>query len=396
MPASCDVIVVGLGAVGSATAYQLARSGARVIGIDQFDPPHPYGSSHGETRITRLAVAEGAEYVPFVQRSHELWRELAAATGRRLLVSCGGLIMGSATSTGQHGVEDFTSVTTALAVRHGIDHEVLSADDIRRRFGVFAVTDEVGYFEPSAGYLRAEDCVAAQLELAQRLGASLRRDERVTAWRATSSGVRVETNLDHYDAGRVVLAGGPWMPELVGALAPHLSVHRQVQFWFEIGAHQARFEALPVFIWLHGTAEGAYVYGFPAVDGPGGGLKVATETFDATTTAARVDRAVRAAEATTMFEGHLRGRIPDLTPRCLRHAVCLYTMTPDFGFIVDELPGQPNVLVASPCSGHGFKHSAAIGECVAAIALGRPAPIDVSRFSLERLRSSPTSPAPAS
>jgi len=381
----CDVLVVGLGAVGSAVAYQLARAGASVVGVDQFSPPHPYGSSHGETRITRLAVAEGAEYLPFVRRSHELWREVEAETGRSLLVACGGLIMGRATSTGQHGVEDFTAVTTNLAVANGIDHEVLSADEVRRRFGVFTLTDEVGYFEPTAGYLRAAECVAGQLELAARLGASLRRDERVVTWAASDAGVRVETVAERYLADRLVLAAGPWVPALVPVLAPHLRVHRQVQYWFDVGTNFERCAALPVFIWLHGEDPGAYLYGFPAIDGPSGGLKVATETFAASTTPQAVDRDVRDEEVAAMFDTHLQGRLPDLTARCLRHAVCLYTVTGDFGFLVDVLPGHPNVVVASPCSGHGFKHSAAIGEAVAALALDEPPALDVSHFSLARL-----------
>ncbi|HEV3212833.1 MAG TPA: N-methyl-L-tryptophan oxidase [Acidimicrobiales bacterium] len=387
MPTHCDVVVVGLGAVGSAVTYQLAKAGATVVGIDQFAPPHPHGSSHGETRITRLAVAEGAAYVPFVRRSHELWREVEAETGRELLVTCGGLILGKATSTGQHGVEDFTTTTIELAAANGIDHEVLPADEVRRRFGVFHVTDEVGYFEPTAGYLRAEACVAGQLELAARLGATVRRDERVVGWSATDTGVRVETPVDRYLADRLVLAGGPWMPELAPVLSPHLAVHRQVQYWFAVAAHPERFAALPVFIWLHGATPGAYLYGFPAIDGPSGGVKVATETFEHATTPELVDRDVRDDEVAAMFDAHVREQLPDLSPTCLRHAVCLYTTAPDFGFLVDVLPAHPNVVVASPCSGHGFKHAAAIGEAVAAMALGGTPVLDCSGFSLDRLRS---------
>jgi sarcosine oxidase len=384
VPTSCDVVVVGLGAVGSAAGYQLAKAGATVVGLDQFAPPHPHGSSHGETRITRLAVAEGAEYVPVVRRSHELWREIEAETGRRLLVACGGLVMGRTSSTGQHGVDDFTAVTIGLARANGIDHEVLSADEVRRRFGVFNTTDEVGYFEPTAGYLRADDCIASQLALASRLGASIRCDERVVSWATSASGVQVETDHGRYHAGRLVLAGGPWMPTLAPSLAPFLTIYRQVQYWFAVGANHERFEAMPVFIWLHGATPGAYAYGFPAIDGPAGGIKVATESFDAPTSPELVDRDVSDAEVSAMFEAHLRDLIPELTPTCVRRAVCLYTTTPDFGFIVDVLPEHPSVVVASPCSGHGFKHSAAIGEAVAALTLGAAPRFDVAPFGLAR------------
>jgi sarcosine oxidase len=381
----CDVVVVGLGAVGSATSYQLAKAGASVVGIDRFSPPHAYGSSHGETRITRLAVGEGAEYLPLVRRSHELWREIEESTGRRLLVACGGLIMGSPSATGQHGVEDFTSATIALAVAGGIDHEVLEAREVRRRFGVFEVTDEVAYFEPTAGYLRAEECVSAQLQLAERLGASIRRHETVRSVEEHASGVRVETDVGCYEASSAVLAGGPWMPELVPRLAAHLTVHRQVQYWFAIDGDDGRFASLPVFIWLHGKREGEYVYGFPGIDGPRGGVKLATESFGAETTPKSVDRELRLGEAAEMYEAHVRGRFTGLSSRCVRHSVCLYTVVPDFGFLVDVLGGHGNVVVASPCSGHGFKHSAAIGECAAALAMRRTPPFDLSAFRLARL-----------
>lgn len=393
MPDRCDVVVVGLGAVGSAASYQLARSGASVIGIDRLSPPHAMGSSHGETRITRLAVGEGAEYAPLVARSHELWREIEAATGQRLLETCGGLIMGRPSATGQHGVGDFTQTTISLAEELGVAHEVLTAAEVRERFGVFEVIDELAYFEPSAGYLRADACVSAQLELAERLGASLRRDETVRAFDERAAGVVVTTDKGRYEASSVVLAGGPWMPELVPTLAPHLQVQRQVQYWWSIEANYEQYAALPIYIWLHGPEEGSLLYGFPAVDGRAGGMKVATETFGPPTTPQDVERTLRPGEAAAMYDRHLRGRFSGLSARLLRHATCLYTVTPDFGFIVDVLPGGGRVLIASPCSGHGFKHSAAIGECVAAMALGAAPPLDVTRFTLDRLGRGDARPA---
>jgi sarcosine oxidase len=262
---------------------------------------------------------------------------------------------------------------------------VLTAPEVRARFGVFEVDDELAYFEPSAGYLRPEACVSAQLELAERHGATLRRNEIVRSVEAHTSGVRVETDRERYEASSVVVAAGPWAPELLPSLAPHLTVHRQVQYWFAIDTDYERFAALPVFIWLHGTDPGAYLYGFPAIDGPGGGVKVATETFDDATSPLAVERSLRGGEAAAMHAAHVEGRLPGLSSRCVRHAVCLYTVALDFGFVVDVLPGQGNVVVASPCSGHGFKHSTAVGECVAALALSHKPPLDLSRFGLGRL-----------
>ena len=384
MSARCDVVVVGLGAMGSAAVLHLARAGARVIGVDASSPPSPDGSSHGETRITRLAVGEGAAYVPLVRRSHELWRELEDEQQDTLLVQCGGLILGGLHSSGQHGIANFVAATIDVARAHDIGHEVLSADAMAARFGVFDVTDEIGYFEPTAGYVRAPACIRSHLELAERAGATLRLNEQVVRWSCTGSGVEVETRTGVISAGAMVLAAGPWLPELAPELAPHLSVQRQVQYWFDIGRDATAFEAMPVFIWIHGASEGQYCYGFPATDGPSGGVKVATEVFGTSTSPQHVEREVAADEIAAMFDTHIGPRIGGLTPRCLRAAVCLYTVTPDFGFIIDRHPEHDNVVVASPCSGHGFKHSAAVGECVAELALSRPSPIDLSPFRFDR------------
>jgi sarcosine oxidase len=385
MTVRCDVVVVGLGAMGSAATLQLARAGARVIGIDGSSPPNPDGSSHGETRITRLAVGEGSAYVPLVKRSHELWRAFEEDQPDTLFVQSGGLILGGLQSTGQHGVSNFVAATIDVARSNGIAHELLSADEIAARFGVFDVTDEIGYFEPTAGYLRAASCIRAQLELATRAGAMVRLDEQVEGWTSTRSGVHVETNSGQISAGAMVLAAGAWLPDLAPELAPMLSVQRQVQYWFDIGRDAPRFEALPVFIWMHGSEEGQYLYGFPATDGPGGGVKIATEVFGTSTSPRDVVRSVADDEIDDMFNTHVSTRIPGLSARCLRTAVCLYTVTPDFGFIVDRHPEHDNVVVASPCSGHGFKHSAAIGECVAELVLSGAASIDLTPFGFDRL-----------
>jgi sarcosine oxidase len=381
------VVVVGLGVVGGATAMHLARAGADVVGVDRFDPPHRLGSSHGETRITRLAVGEGAEYAPLVRRSHELWQELEAETGEQCYVPCGGLILGAPGSTGQHGVDHFAAATIDVATRHGIDHEVLAADEIRSRFPVLAATDEVGYFEPEAGYLRAEVCVAAQLATAGRHGARLRTHERALAVTERGGAVHVQTPSDTIVAARAVLSIGPWVGELAPTLADRCTVHREVQYWFalEPDADVAAYERLPVFIWLHGSGPGALCYGFPAIGGADRGVKVATETFDAATTPDRVDRAVTDAEAAAMHREHLRGRLLGLSARCLRAETCLYTVTADFGFVVDTLPGSAHVIVVSACSGHGFKHAPAVGECAAALALGLAPAVDLAPFSLARL-----------
>jgi sarcosine oxidase len=379
-----DAIVIGLGAMGSAATFQLAASGASVLGLDQYPVPHDRGSSHGETRVTRRAVGEGPAYAPLVTRSHELWRSIEEEAGTSLLVACGGLIMGVQGATGQHGAEDFVGATRDIAAVQGIPNELLGSDEIRKRFGVFEVTSEIGVYEPGAGYLRAEACLEAQLALAVRHGATIRTGERVRSWTADAAGVRVSTESATYAAATLVIAAGPWIGEVAPELAGAFSVQREVLYWFDIEHDYERFRDLPVFIWMHGTVPGEFAYGFPAIDGPAGGLKLSTEVFGDETTPETVDRTVSDAEVAAMFERHVRGRLPGLASTCMRTRVCLYTVTADFGFVIDRHPEHPNVIVASPCSGHGFKHSAAIGEAVAQLATAGTASIDLSAFSLGR------------
>ena len=276
-----DVIVVGLGAMGSATAHRLALRGASVLAFDQYHPPHPLGSTHGETRITRLAIGEGAEYVPLVLRSHELWRELERETGEQLLTQCGGLILARAG-------DPFLGQTRAAAREFGIAHESLSHEEIVSRYPMFAVDGDVqGYYEPEAGYLRPEEAVRVQLELARRHGAQLRLGTRVKRWRATATGVSVQTDDGAYGADRLVLCAGPWIGTLLDEPRT-FAVYRQLLFWFAIRERYEQLRQMPAFVWVFGGQPQDFkhfdgVYGFPAIDGPDGGVKLATERYEHTT-----------------------------------------------------------------------------------------------------------------
>jgi sarcosine oxidase len=376
-----DVIVVGLGAVGSAALYQLARRGATALGIDRFRPPHDRGSSHGDTRITRLALGEGDRYLPLARRSHAIWRELEAATGETLFEPVGCLVLGPASGrSAAHGATDFLASTLAVARRHGVAHEALDAAALARRFPQFRWRgDEQGCFEPGAGFVRPERCIAAQLAAARRLGAEIRTDARVAGWAATADGVRVTTEHGVRAGKALILAAGAWIAELVPELAARVRVFRQVLFWFEADGSRDLFvpDRMPVFIRIGGAGEGM-VYGFPAVDGPLGGLKIASEQFEASSGPDGVDPRVGPEEVEAMHAlaaPHLR-----ITPRCLRSAVCMYTVTRDFHFVVGRHPASPSVWLASACSGHGFKHAAALGEALAEqVLLGRSA-IDLAPF----------------
>src|SRR2546421_6369248 len=224
-----DTIVLGLGAMGSATLCQLARRGNGVLGIDQFSPPHALGSSHGDTRITRLAIGEGEQYTPLALRSHQLWRELEKETGTELLTTCGGLIISSSAKTSRTHVEHFFDNTLAAARKFAIAHEVLDAAEIRRRFPRFNVADdEQGYFEPGSGFLRPEACVRAQLMMAERRGAEIHREERVSRFDASANAVTVTTDKNTYMTRTLIVTAGPWLPGLVDPrLAQHFTVYRQ-------------------------------------------------------------------------------------------------------------------------------------------------------------------------
>ncbi len=366
-----DTIVIGLGAVGSATLLQLAKRGQRVIGIDRFDPPHAMGSTHGETRITRCGVGEGEAYVPLVLRSHEIWRELEAETGAELLTQCGALILeGGGSRAPVHGKADFLRRTIAAAVAHNLDHDIMDADTITRRFPQFQMRgDERGYFEAGGGFVRPEACVAAQLTVAERLGAHVRRNTEVATITRDGDGVCVTTaDGSRIFAAEAVLAAGAWSPALVGrALSPHMRVLRQVLHWFE-PERAADFapERCPVFIWAHGESSDDSFYGFP-IPHDGQGVKVAREQYHvATPNPDLVERDVSVAEVDAMFADQVSGRLVGVTRTAFKSKTCLYTMVEDGDFIVARAPENDRLLLVSACSGHGFKHSAGLGEAVAA------------------------------
>ena len=381
-----DVVVAGLGAMGSAAVYQLAKTDVRVLGLDRYSPPHTLGSSHGDTRITRVAVGEGLEYVPLVRRSHEIWREVEHRSGVEVLSPCGGLVMAPPqASFAMHGSESFLEHTVAAAEAYDVAHERLGTAELTARFPQFALAgDEQGCFEPGAGFVRPERAVEAQLRLAGELGAALAFDERVVGYDDRGTHVMVRTTSRTIEASALVITAGPWVSELVPQLASTMTIYRQVLFWFDL-RDPSSYPALrdsPVYIWMPGTDPGELIYGFPMVDGPAGGAKVAREQYAVETTADEVDRDVTADETEEMYERYVRHRLPALSGRCVKSKVCLYTVAPASRFVIDRLPGTPNVIVASPCSGHGFKHSAAIGECLAQLATDGHSTIDLSPFAL--------------
>jgi sarcosine oxidase len=380
--------VIGLGGVGSAALYQLAGRGKRVLGLDQLEPPHALGSSHGDSRITRQAIGENVAYSPLALRSHEIWRELERETGDELLMVTGGLMMAPDESREIfHGTSAFLDQTIAAARKYGIDHELLSSRDIARRFPQFQLHgSEMGYYEPGAGALRPELCVAAHLKQATARGASVHTSERVVALEpaAGATAVYVRTEQSTYEAGTVVLAAGPWMTSFTPpAWRRQIRVTRQVMYWFRPERElDFRPGAFPVFVWIFGNR---FLYGLPLLDGAGAGVKVATEQDDVETTADTVDRTVSNAEVETFARDYLEDCLPGLMAECVRAETCLYTQTPGSDFLIDWHPDMPRLLIASPCSGHGFKHTAALGEVLADMIEGRPPLVDSDLFSSRHL-----------
>ncbi len=381
-----DVIVIGLGAMGSAALYQIANKGVNVLGIDQFSPPHEFGSTHGETRVTRQAVGEGAEYVPLALRSYEIFREIEAETGADLLTITGGLIISNPSGNASlHGNSGFIEETVSAAKKFGVKHRVLNTDDIAKEFPQFNLDgNELGYFENEMGFLRPENCVSAQLGLAERYGAKIQRNEKVLKIRHNANSVEVITGKNNYSAEKLIISAGAWVKNFVeNPLKDVFKIYRQVFYWFDIAENYQQFKLgnFPVFIWEYGRSENDFVYGFPAIDGESGGFKIATETYFETTDPDNVNREVPQNEIDNVFEKYIENRIFGVSRKCVKTATCLYTVTPKSRFIIDKLPENERIIIASPCSGHGFKHSAAIGEILADLALIGETKIDISSFS---------------
>ncbi len=381
MTRSFDVIVLGLGGMGSAVAAQLAARGQRVLGLDQFQPPHTLGSSHGRSRVIRQAYFEDPAYVPLLLRSYELWRQLERDSGQSLLTITGGLMLGAPDSRVVAG-------SLRSAQDHGLPHELLDGAALHRRFPQFQLEpDTVALYEPNAGVLRPEAAVTAQLELAARRGAVLLFGEMVTAWRAEAGRVSVKTDRAEYEAAQLVVCAGPWAEFVLRDLKLPFQVERQVQLWFDPTGGMAPFapEHFPVWIWE--TRDGAHPYGIPALDGHENGIKVAIHHggSDRFCTMKSANRTVTPGEIAAA-QAIVARRLPAARGCCLSAVACFYTNLPDGHFLLDWHPAHCEVLIVSPCSGHGFKFCPVIGEIAADLVTQRCTNHPIGLFNLERLR----------
>ena len=371
-----DVIVLGVGGMGSAACYALAERGARVLGLEQFDIPHAYGSSHGETRIIRLAYAEGAFYVPLLRRAYERWQRLEHDFGEQLLHITGGLDIGAADSALIRG-------SRASCREHDLSHELLTATETVARFPALQLPPHfVANFQAEGGFLRSERCIVAHVTRAQALGAEIRAREAVLSWEARGDSVRVKTTKGEYVADRLVVTVGGWAGQLLSELAALAQPERQCLGWFQpLDLPLFTPERLPVWL-LCGEGDEGNWYGFPVHGIPGfklGKFRHLGEPMDLNSS----DRVPNEAD-----EALLRRFTEKYFPRAagptMALKVCFFTNTPDEHFIIDAHPQHESVIIAAGFSGHGYKFCSVVGEILAELALDGEAKLGIAEFGLGR------------
>ena len=380
---SYDVIVIGLGGIGSAAACHLARRGQRVVGLERFEPVHDRGSSHGGSRLIRQACFEHPAYVPLIQRAYELWRDVEQAADQPLLLHTGGLLLGPPDSAMITGAG-------AVATQCALPHELLDAAEIHRRYPTLLPDDDtVGFVDPAAGVLRPEVAVATHLRVAEAAGADLHFAEPATGWSATPDGVTVVTEQATYRAGRLVVCPGPWAPSLLRDIGVPFAPQRLVTTWFQPAGGITPFlpDRHPFWLWDIGAAGPlgfpGFLYGAPALDGPDGGVKL-SRVHEDPCTADTVDRVVTPAEVDEVAAA-LRPRLGIELGPVVNATVCMWTNTPDHHFVLGAHPQHPNVIVAAGCSGHAFKFIPTIGEVVADLVVDGKTAHSIDLFEPGRL-----------
>ena len=373
-----DVIVIGVGGMGSATVYELASRGLRVLGLERYDVPHDLGSSHGVNRIIRLAYFEHPSYVPLLRRSYERWLELEAASDEQLLYITGSLDVGP---------EDGMVFPGSLqsCIDHDLPHEALTSAELTQRFPALRVPEGwMGLHQPDGGFVLSERCIVNHVFAAQERGGEVRAREQVLEWRSSGDGVRVETSRGSYEAGALVITSGAWAgpqaPSLDGLLTPE----RQVMGWFQPRRPELfALGACPVVI---GEFEEGLYYSFPVFGIPGFKIGKFHHLGEATT-ADGLDRDCRPEDEAVLRQAVAR-YFPEANGPTLSLKACMFTNTPDEHFIIDALPGSPNVFVAAGFSGHGFKFCSVVGEIMADLATRGETDHDISLFRLNRFDAS--------
>ncbi len=370
-----DYLVLGLGGAGSAALYHLARRGHHVAGLDRFPIAHDRGSSHGHTRLIRQSYFEHPSYVPLVQRAFELWEQLSEEHGRDVYYETGIIEAGPADGELVPGV-------LASAEKHNLPIECLSTSEASQRWPQFSFApDHQVVFEQRAGFLLVEQCVSAHVELAQWAGAETYCDQTIKSIQSEDDVVRVITNQGEFTARKVIVTLGAWARDLLPDVSSYLTVLRKSLHWFEADdSLYSRKSGCPSFLFETGAG---YFYGFPASDWRG--LKVAQHTSgEPVKDPLEVNRNLDLAERSEVQQ-FLARHLPGVSEVPTDHAVCMYTMTPDSHFVIDQCQHDSRIVYAAGLSGHGFKFTAALGEVLADMAIGCDCRFDLSRFRGSRL-----------
>jgi sarcosine oxidase len=379
-----DVIVIGVGGMGSATVYQLARRKAKVLGLEQFDIPHDFGSSHGVNRIIRLAYYEGSNYVPLLHRAYELWRQVELAADERLLIITGSIDTGTADGNIVKGSLDSCE-------KHHLEHELLDADQLNRRHPGYRIAkDMLAVYQPDGGFLMSERCIVAHVEVAQTWGAEIKAREKVLNWTMQKEGVRVNTDRASYQARKLVLTAGPWSATLLPQLQAKAVPERQVMIWTQpLRPEFFQPGIFPVFNME--AAEGRF-YGFPVYGIPGFKIGKYHHLKQKVEQPSQMDRDIHREDEEVLRAG-IRRYFPDADGPTMAMKTCLFTNSPDEHFILDRHPDSGNVCIAAGFSGHGYKFCSVVGEIMADLALEGGTRHEISEFSLKRFdeRSGPSS-----
>ena len=366
-----DAVVIGLGAVGSATLFQLSKTGQKILGMDRFDPPHTLGSSHGETRITRLAVGEGEDYVALAKRSHEIWKEIESQMGVQIMTTTRGILLDSGTHPwAKHGSEGFWDRSVSFARKQEISHELLDPISLNSRFPAFQLESSGKvYLEQEAGFLRPELAIQAQLDLAKKNGAEIWINSPVLELVQVGEWIQVRTEDRLVLTRKVLLSAGGWITDFLPATErQNFKICRQVLHWLEIEKGFTHWETYPVWMWGYGPEPEDFIYGFPSLDGYT--VKMATESFVEDPHPDFLQREVSLEEQEVFWKEKVEGKIRGLRKNFVKSTVCFYTVTADARFVIKPMDGMENALLVSACSGHGFKHSAALGELLAQQLMG--------------------------
>lgn len=365
-----DVIVLGAGGMGSAALFQLASRGLRVLGIDRFSPPHDRGSSHGQSRIIRLAYFEHPDYVPLLREAYRGWTELEADAQAELYVRTGLVEIGPRDGIVVPGV-------LRAAEEHGLNVQQLAPQEISQRWPLLNVPDHLtGVFEEEAGFLRVENCIAAYQDAAINRGADMATDCEVLTWDCDAD-VRLKTTRGVYAADRLVITAGPWSKQLLSDLALDLEIRRKAMFWFPTPAGRKQPPC-----YLFELPDQIY-YGFPTTDGAT--LKVAEHSGGRVIEGPGDDLEFDPLEQQRVTE-FVAEFLPNVSRECVNRSNCYYTMSPDDHFIVDRHPAHAQVTFAAGLSGHGFKFAPVIGEALADIVVDGGTDLQINFLRLDRLR----------